>query len=99
MSSVQSIVDDVLRFRDAVTDLSTSFQATLTLMASMPDPYPDKRTPGWYAKYQVRCSGCARFAQVTWSTDGYDHHSGEYSPSWLVECKRCGPGEGFIGER
>lgn len=48
------------------------------------------------ATYQVRCSGCGKFAKVV-SFDpggGYPTYS---DPYWEVNCKRCGECEGYSG--
>lgn len=53
---------------------------------------------GYYAKFQVRCGGCGRFAKIIDSGDGRSYWSDDYDPWWVVDCKRCGEQDGMIGE-
>lgn len=48
------------------------------------------------ATYQVRCSGCGKFAKVISSDPGGGYPTYP-DPSWTVECKRCGECEGYSG--
>ena len=101
MHSVHSIADQLDWAAHRIRSMSASFDqalAEMAALASIPDPYPDEKTPGWYAKYQIRCRSCGKFAHVTWSTDGYNPYTGDYDPRWEVDCKRCGVGEGFMAE-
>lgn len=58
------------------------------------EPWPSNRSQR--ATYQVRCGDCGKFARVVSFDPG-----GEYptypDPSWTVDCKRCGEGEGYSG--
>lgn len=78
-------------------ELSLSLEMALAEMAAFTDAVIGPKTPGWKAKFQIRCDNCGRFAKVLRSGDGHYHTpSGhEYDPWWEVDCKRCGVGEGF----
>lgn len=82
----------------AVNGMTAAFRDLLTEMAALGDAVIGPKTPGWKAKFQVRCYDCGRFAKVLRSGDGHYHtpNGHEYDPWWTVECRRCGVGDGYI---
>lgn len=85
--------------KDSAEAVAKSFADLLAVMAEVDKRYyPPKedRTPGWYSKFQVRCSGCGRFSSTLRSGDGYNSCDGTYDPWFEVDCKRCGVGDGYI---
>ncbi|UVG35106.1 hypothetical protein SEA_CECE_55 [Microbacterium phage Cece] len=94
MDRLSSAVDELAA---TAADMRQSLELCLAQMKTLPNFHVDK-TPGWMAKYQVRCCGCGRFATVLHGSDGYNPHTGEYDPWWRVACKRCGEGEGYVPE-
>lgn len=58
-------------------------------------PWPSDRS--FRATWQIRCSGCGRFAKVVRS--GQSGYYVDDDPWWEVDCKRCGLTEGMSGEQ
>ncbi len=48
------------------------------------------------ATYQIRCSGCGKFAKVI-SFDPGGGYPTYPDPEWVVDCKRCGECSGYSG--
>lgn len=92
--------DPVGQFSRTVEELGAVAKSFVDLLADMAvntdKLFPDARTPGWFAKYQVRCASCGKFAKRLRSGDGYDSNDGSYEPWWEVDCKRCGVTDGTI---
>lgn len=91
--------DPVRQFTESVEELggmAKSFADLLADMAVSVKFFPEERGPGWFAKYQVRCASCGKFAKRLRSGSGYDSRDGSYEPWWVVDCKRCGVTNGTI---